>query len=239
MAATVKEIMNHELFSLRPTDRCGDALSFLRTLGVHAAPIVDDDGRPMGMLSIWDLVGESGDASVAERMTRAPASVREDETVEAAAKRIGELSYHHLVVVDGDGKATGFLSAIDVIRCLMGQATRHPSTFPHFDAATGLVWTDDGELTRESIGAAPDAAGVYILIRTQPGVADTIVWADTSSNVRESLLGLLDSPGPLTREFEGARIRFRAAAAPDPEERKRAMSAIGDKILGDKAPTPS
>ena len=89
--------------------------------------------------------------------------------------------------VDEDGKAVGFLSLLDVTRALIGRPTRHPSTFPHFDAATALEWSDDLDLSPGSLDQVPEAPGLYVLFRTELGRPDRVVWAESVNDLRSRL----------------------------------------------------
>lgn len=230
--------MNHELFALRPDEAAKDARAYLQTLGIHAAPVLDDAGKPVGMLSVSDLLGELGSVPVSERMSSPVVGIGAAEDVDAAARLFAETGYHHLVVVDEGGKAVGFLSIVDSLRALVGHKTTHPPSFPHYDRSTGLVWTDDEELTEAGVEAAPDGPGIFVLIRGGAGEVDTIVWAEPSNNVRTSLLALVaGAPSPIRGHLAHGRLRFRAASAVDPDERARAFEALGDRIISG-APAP-
>ncbi len=69
MSATVKEVMNPELFSVRPTSTVEEALNGILGLGITGAPVVDDQGKPIGVVSLRDLVGKTEGKTVAERMS--------------------------------------------------------------------------------------------------------------------------------------------------------------------------
>jgi CBS domain-containing protein len=60
MSSRVREIMNRELFRVRPGDVPSDVLNGILALGITGAPVVDDAGRPLGMVSLRDLVGRTG-----------------------------------------------------------------------------------------------------------------------------------------------------------------------------------
>jgi CBS domain-containing protein len=230
MARTVDEIMNHELFSLKPGERVEDALGFLLALGITTAPVLDDKRRPVGVVSLRDLIGAGHRFAVAERMSRPVVTVKPESSIEEAARLLGDTDLHHLVVADEDGAAVGIVSSIDVVRALVGLPARHPGAFPHYDFETGLVWTDDIELKYETIEAAPDGPGVLVLIHGGAGEREHVVWAEAASSLRGRLLDLLSLPqvhvASLARWLERGRIRFRAAAVADAEERQRIAARI-------------
>ena len=62
----------------------------------------------------WDLLGEH---TVGEAMTRRVCSIRPDETLEEAARRMEESDIHRLLVVDGDG-LVGIITTSDITRAV-------------------------------------------------------------------------------------------------------------------------
>jgi hypothetical protein len=229
MASTVKEIMNHELFSVRPTDTTADALNGLLAFGIYGAPVVDSAQRPVGVISLRDVVFRQG-ATVADRMSSPAVVVRADARISDAAKLIAETGYRRLVVVDDANQVVGMLSAVDVIRGLVGLPVQHPVAFPHLDAKTGLQWTDDAVLDTNWVEVAPDGPGLLLLIYTVPGTPDLVVWAESANNVQTRLLDILSLPqeNPELNRLLGHRthLRFRAASVTDPKVREQVIERL-------------
>lgn len=218
MAATVREIMNAELFSVRPDDSERAALDGLVSLGITAAPVLDEDGHPLGVVSIRDFLGDRTGSTAADRMSAPAAVVRQDARISDAARLMGESGYRHLVVVDEAHRAIGMVSALDVVRALVGVPTRHPDPFPHLDPKTGLAFTDDIVFAESSLLLAPDAQGVLVLVHDPPGAPQRIVWVESVANLRTRLADLLALPQQnpeLSGLLEHRRcLRFRAAVTP-------------------------
>jgi hypothetical protein len=238
MAISVDEIMNRELFSLRPVELASDALRYLVALGVGGCPVLDDGGMPVGMISLSDLVNASSDVPVRERMSAPIASVREAATIREAATLLSETGYHRLVVVDEHGRAVGIVSSIDVVRGLVGMPARHPAVFPHYDERTHMAWTDDTELDFGRIEVAPDGPGVVALIHGGAGRHERVVWAEATQNVRTRLIDMLSSPQDrypaLQRWLDIGNLRFRAASQIDAVERRR----VAEQLLRDAGKAP-
>ena len=131
MASMVKEIMNRELFSVRSTDTAADALDGLLAFGIYGAPVLDSGQRPIGVISLRDLVTRQG-TRVTDHMSSPAVVVRADARISDAARLIAETGYRRLVVIDDDRRAVGMLSAVDVIRGLVGLPVQHPGAFRHF-----------------------------------------------------------------------------------------------------------
>ena len=51
----VKEAMSKEVFTVRPDDEIRQLEDVMRTKQVHRVPVVDDAGRPLGIVSLNDL----------------------------------------------------------------------------------------------------------------------------------------------------------------------------------------
>jgi CBS domain-containing protein len=80
-------------------------------------------------VSIRDLVDPRMRAT---RVTTPVISIGVDEPIAFAARRLAEAGVHHLVVVDGEGRAAGMLSALDVVRALVGLEAKHPLAIASF-----------------------------------------------------------------------------------------------------------
>lgn len=211
MATTVQEIMNPELFCVRPDEPASIVRSAILGLGITGAPVVDAEGVPLGMVSLRDLTTRGG-ATAADIMSAPAVVVSERAAIDDAAALLCERGLHRLVVVDADRHAVGMLSSVDVIRGLMGKPARRPASFPHFDAETGLVWSDDAELTLANAECAPLGGGVLVLVRGGVGVRETAVWAEPANNLRARLMDLASLPQDLpmlAQILRSGGLRFR------------------------------
>lgn len=222
MAREVREVMNHEVFSVRAEETASAVLASLRSMGVTAAPVTDADGRPVGFVAIRDLVDVDDDAPIGKVMSHPADVVAVEAELEAAADRMIAKNRHHLAVVEREGHLVGFLSAMDVLRGLRGAPARHPDAFPHVDAVTGLVWTDAVPFNEVAVAKAPAGPGVYRLIRTRPGERDVVVWSEASADVRARLLEILGTPRAAPPHLADAvaqrQLCVRTAAAPSSRE---------------------
>jgi hypothetical protein len=231
MAILVEEIMNRELFSLRPEETVDDAVAYILSLDITGAPVVDAEARPIGMLSFRDAVQADSGRRVDEQMNRPVMSVRSSASIDEAGRLMAESGYHRLVATDDAGRAVGIVSALDVVRGLLGLPAAHPPQFPHYDAATGLVWTDDVPFAAERIEVAPDGPGVFVLIQGGRDVRDHAVWIEASANVFQRLIDLLTLPQTtshaLSRALELPHLHVRAARANDLSHARR----IADQLL--------
>jgi CBS domain-containing protein len=132
MKTTVADIMNADLLYLADGTRAELAKRPILRFGVTAVPVLDDDGRPVGIVSLRDLLGSDGPVEP----VRPVFSVVSTTPVEEAARSLAETDYHHLIVVsEKTGRAVGMVSAVDLLRALIGMPARHPGAFPAFGRA--------------------------------------------------------------------------------------------------------
>jgi len=215
MALEIAEIMNHELFSVAPSDRVGDVLDLLLGYGVTAAPVLDESRRPVGFVALRDLVTASRDAHILTRMVAPADTVPMHANIRAAALLMAESSRHHLACVDDDGRAVGFVGVLDVLRGLIGAPVPHPQAFSHFDPASGLTWTDDALLTFDHARDAPAEPGLFKLIDAEAGRTDRVVWTEVTPDLRRRLNELLSNPAEAPSHLVDAalcgRLWFRCA----------------------------
>ena len=240
MAKTVDEIMNREFFGVRPGDSADEALQHILALGITGAPVVDPQGRPVGMASFRDLLSRTDGANVCDRMTSPAVAVRETATIEEVARYVADSGHHRVIVVDADGCAVGVVSTLDVIRGLIGMPAKHPGSFPHYDHETGLVWTDDEMLDLDHLEVAPDGPGIFVLSRGRAGTRDVAIWAEDSENVRTRLTEILSTttpePAALAQALAHGSVRFRAAPVSDAATRQWLVKYVRAQVLLRLAP---
>ena len=113
--------MNTNLVYLREGDRVSLARKPMLDFGVSAVPILDETHRPVGIVTFRDLAEQHADPHPSAALTIAASATLQD-----AARVLARNGVHHLVVVDGAGKALGILSSLDVLRGLMDLPAHHP-----------------------------------------------------------------------------------------------------------------
>jgi len=143
----IREVMTHNPVSIAADATLEQAVAFLVDSGFSAAPVIDEAGRPVGVISRTDVVVydrerlilpkaaayyfESADeitaavheeeaaVRVADVMTPAVFAVSPDTLLCEAAERMTNLHVHRLFVVDGSGTLVGVVSALDLLRHLL------------------------------------------------------------------------------------------------------------------------
>lgn len=226
--------MNREMFSARPGETAKDALDHLTSLGLSGCPVLDEHGKPVGMIALSDLLRIGKKDTLGQHMSTPVVTVNQNNTIEDAARLLGETGFHRLVVVNAEGEAVGMLSALDVVRGLVGMPAFRPSVFPHYDHALDLVWTNDTVLDLDRVEAAPDGPGILVLIHGGAGKPERMVWVESAQNVRKRLIYMLSAPSdnPLALQHWLALggLRFRAASQEDPGARELIVQKLRDDI---------
>lgn len=111
----VREVMRATAVALRPGVARSVAAEALRARGQASAPVVDGEGRPVGVVAEAELLRARTGAKVADAMARAAPSVPETAPLSRAAALMAAHRLERIAVVSGDGIVVGVLSALDVI----------------------------------------------------------------------------------------------------------------------------
>jgi len=130
----VGEIMTSEVLTINADDPVRAAAELVETRGLRRFPVLDSNGRLVGILTDRDLKNATASSIVLTEkrshdllldstrvetlMTADPKTVTPDTAVEEAAKMILDLKVGGLPVVDG-GKLVGIVTETDLINALL------------------------------------------------------------------------------------------------------------------------
>jgi CBS domain-containing protein len=144
-ADTASDLMVPNPISLRAEAKVAEAMLLFTEKGITAAPVIDDSGRPVGVISRTDLLIHqcedqkqrdgayfhassfecvdailklSATMNVADLMTPAVFAVSEDTPVHRVVSDMVGLHVHRLFVVDKDGTLVGIVTTMDVLKHL-------------------------------------------------------------------------------------------------------------------------
>jgi len=232
MAKYVQEIINPDLFFLGPRAAAGLARSCILALGITGCPVLDPGGYPVGMISLRDLFGDDKWQSVEDRMSRPVETIAASATIDEAGKALASTGLHRLVVVDADKRAIGVISALDVIRGLLGMPSHFSDAFEHKDRASGLVWKGDYQLAGDDIASAPTAAGLIIITHARPGVPDVPVWVGVAKGIRATLTEMVEAPDACDAGLAAwlkqhpMQLNYRTAVVEDTTRRSDALEQL-------------
>ncbi|HEY3807961.1 MAG TPA: IMP dehydrogenase [Kofleriaceae bacterium] len=109
--------------TIAPSRTLEDALAIMRHNRISGLPVVDQDKRPLGILTNRDVRFEKRlSLQVGELMTKNPVTVKEGVSLEEAKDLLHKHRIEKLLVVDGSGKLKGLITIRDI-----EQAEEHPT----------------------------------------------------------------------------------------------------------------
>jgi CBS domain-containing protein len=121
-AQTAKELMTSNPVSISEHAAIIDAASVLSTREFSALAVINDAGRPVGVVSRTDIVRReakpSGTTDVREIMTATVVSVRPEDPAWEVIAKMAAFKVHRLFVVDRSGTLVGVISSFDIVRNL-------------------------------------------------------------------------------------------------------------------------
>ena len=115
----VQEIMSSPVVVTRKGTQLKHTRELFARKGVHAIPVLREDGEIEGIISSGDVAKTHSDETrVEEIMTDMVHVVVKNNRVQDAAKIMLKHNVHHLVVMD-DGDVIGMISSLDIIAALI------------------------------------------------------------------------------------------------------------------------
>ncbi|MCA9523924.1 MAG: CBS domain-containing protein [Myxococcales bacterium] len=144
----VADVMTGQVICLRPDMSVESVTQLFLEHRISGAPVIDDDGRPIGVISKTDLVRESFDrdsltewdvtptdddtregfhvqretrATVAEVMTPVVVTLEASAPITEAARLMIEQRIHRIPVVSDTGRVVGIVSAVDLLGPIANQ----------------------------------------------------------------------------------------------------------------------
>lgn len=120
---TAGSIMTTDLVTVRPDASIAEAIQILLSQSISGLPVVDDDGRLVGVITEFALLAVTYDKrvknhTISQHMTRDVITVDIDDPV----SRIADLCIVHRVrrvPVMQDGRLIGVIARRDVLRALV------------------------------------------------------------------------------------------------------------------------
>ena len=145
---TVGDVMSTDLVTIDAADTVHDALQVMTENGVAALPVLDAEGRCIGMLSTTDFVemtrdlesglealeqedqllfGQivaqlaegSGHQRVVDVMSDSVITARASDSLVSAASTMLDEGVHRLPVLDDEGRLVGILSTTDILEAFV------------------------------------------------------------------------------------------------------------------------
>jgi IMP dehydrogenase len=161
--------------TLRPDQTLGDAQALQRQYSITGFPVVDAEGRLVGILTNRDMrFAEDPATPVSALMTRANlATVREPVDLDAAKRILHERRIEKLIVVNEAGECTGLLTVKDIQKAVLNPNACKDGLGRLRVAAASTVGEAGFERSRALIEAGVD----LVVIDTAHGHSRAVVKA--------------------------------------------------------------
>lgn len=138
--ATVESVMTSPVVLVSPETGFREIVALLSEYDITGVPVVDPEGRPLGLVSEADLLrtlaaqedpasllpapesaqaGPDGEVTAADLMTAQPVCTTPDTSVVAAARLMSRHGLKRLPVLDEEGRVTGMVSRGDLLRVFL------------------------------------------------------------------------------------------------------------------------
>lgn len=119
---SVKEIMTKDVVTVQSATPVREVADLLRERNVSGVPVVDDEGRVLGVVSELDVVSRRG-ATAADIMSKQVISVTEDTDVDEVLHLFLNQRIRRVPVLSDGQHLAGIVSRSDLVR---------PASISHF-----------------------------------------------------------------------------------------------------------
>lgn len=117
----VRDVMTHHVISISADATIDTALWSFREHDVSGAPVRDETGRVVGVLSKSDIVDPMRNTEarkVSQAMNPVAWSVEPDAPAIDAVKLMVDKGIHRVLVVDANGQLAGIVTTMNILRAL-------------------------------------------------------------------------------------------------------------------------
>jgi CBS domain-containing protein len=127
LSLRVVDIMTRYVVTVSRDQKLSDAARLLIESNVTGAPVVDAEGRCVGILSATDFLRHhsqadgklASDSLVHEHMSPNVQTISESETLTHAARRLCAGHIHRLPVVAANEQVVGWVSSLDLVAAMI------------------------------------------------------------------------------------------------------------------------
>jgi uncharacterized protein (DUF39 family)/CBS domain-containing protein len=116
----VKDVMTREVVTAKPWDSIAHAAKIFSERGFDHLPIVDTEGKLVGIVTSWDIaiaVG-TGKKKLSEVLTSKVVTATEEEPIDAVARRLEKHKISGVPVVNARGELKGILTSENLSKLL-------------------------------------------------------------------------------------------------------------------------
>jgi len=139
----VEEFMTKDVVYVKPDRTVAQVKEILRLKRISGVPVVDDDGKVIGIISIEDIIKslENGtlNEKVVDHMTKNVVCLSNDMTLQDVIKQFERYRYGRFPVVDKDEKLVGIVTKNDILAAV---ATRLGLLYLHDERRKEVLDSD-------------------------------------------------------------------------------------------------
>ncbi|MDA8203625.1 MAG: CBS domain-containing protein [Chloroflexi bacterium] len=197
IARTVSELMRRDVETVSPDTKVRDSTALLLERGIKSLPVIDADGRVVGIVTLGDLLRRAGvsmrpsfvggiaeggmaeylgglgsrDRTVREIMSHQVVTIEPERPATEAVALLGKHRVKRLPVVAADGRLIGIVSRADLLRGVTGIVEHDDVTMRR--AITGTIAADimQHAVPTVSTGASLEEAARAVLTSSVGRVA--------------------------------------------------------------------
>jgi CBS-domain-containing membrane protein len=127
------DVMTRNPVTLNGRESIASAVATLERHQITGAPVVEEENRLIGLLSLWDIVrtrhaagdptepkqNVSDSATVMDCMSPTVSGASPDQLLVEVARKMCVAHWHRVPVVSSDGQLVGIISTMDVLAALV------------------------------------------------------------------------------------------------------------------------
>ena len=138
-ALPISGIMRTKLITTRPDAPVEDVVDLLRIKHVGCVPVIDEAGRPIGIITKLDVLETLGEnrRTARELMMPFARGIESTGTIADAASLMSAERIHHVLVLDDNRTLVGLVSSLDLADWIAKQGSYR--SFVAFDGASGRI----------------------------------------------------------------------------------------------------
>ncbi|MEM1514829.1 MAG: homocysteine biosynthesis protein [Candidatus Bathyarchaeia archaeon] len=118
----VRDVMKRDVITAKPNESIEDVALRLVEKGIDHLPIVDDEGRLIGIVTSWDLAKAIAHKrrKVEDIMTRKVITALENESIDIVARRMAQYNISGVPVIDRMNRVIGIITTDDISGKVVG-----------------------------------------------------------------------------------------------------------------------
>ena len=110
-----KDIMTKDVVTVCPKTKVKEAIQLMVGKEVSGLPVVDEEGKVVGLLTEADVLAARANQNVESAMTKRVTKATPDDTIKSIAETLKKRKIKRVPVVDQKGKLVGVVARRDVL----------------------------------------------------------------------------------------------------------------------------